>query len=60
MQGVVIVGCGFAGLSAAKALSRARVEVVVVDRTNHHRLRSQLGERLVPSKTVLHAAWGRP
>jgi NADH dehydrogenase len=33
---VVIVGCGFAGLFAAKALRRAPVEVVVVDRTNHH------------------------
>jgi NADH:ubiquinone reductase (H+-translocating) len=31
-----IVGCGFAGLFAAKALRRAPVEVVVVDRTNHH------------------------
>ena len=36
MHRVVIVGCGFAGLSAAKALRRAPVEVVVVDRTNHH------------------------
>src|SRR6185503_17065254 len=36
MHRVVIVGCGFAGLSAAKALGRAPVEVVVVDRSNHH------------------------
>jgi NADH dehydrogenase len=36
MHRVVIVGCGFAGLFAAKALQRAEVEVVVVDRTNHH------------------------
>ena len=36
MHRVVIVGCGFAGLSAAKALRRAPVEVVVIDRTNHH------------------------
>jgi NADH dehydrogenase len=33
---VVIVGGGFAGLSAARALKRAPVEVVVVDRHNHH------------------------
>jgi NADH dehydrogenase len=33
---VVIVGCGFGGLFAARALRRAPVEVVVVDRTNHH------------------------
>ena len=33
---VVIVGAGFAGLFAAKALRRANVEVTVIDRTNHH------------------------
>src|SRR5512133_2021920 len=36
MHRVVIVGCGFGGLFAARALRRAPVEVVVVDRTNHH------------------------
>lgn len=33
---VVIIGGGFAGMNAAKALSRARVRVTVVDRKNHH------------------------
>ncbi|HTU85783.1 MAG TPA: NAD(P)/FAD-dependent oxidoreductase [Solirubrobacteraceae bacterium] len=33
---VVIVGCGFGGLFAARALKRAPVEVTVIDRTNHH------------------------
>ncbi len=33
---VVIVGGGFAGLSAAKALRKAPVEIVLIDRTNHH------------------------
>lgn len=33
---VVIVGGGFGGLYAARALGRAPVEVTVVDRTNHH------------------------
>jgi NADH:ubiquinone reductase (H+-translocating) len=33
---VVIVGAGFGGLAAAQALRRAPVEVLVVDRTNHH------------------------
>ncbi len=33
---VVILGAGFAGLRVAKALRRAPVEVVVVDRQNHH------------------------
>jgi len=33
---VVIVGCGFGGLFAAKALRRAAVDVTVIDRSNHH------------------------
>ena len=33
---VVIIGGGFAGLNAAKALKRAPVDVTVVDRSNHH------------------------
>jgi NADH:quinone reductase (non-electrogenic) len=33
---VAIVGAGFGGLFAAKALGRDDVEVTVVDRTNHH------------------------
>jgi NADH dehydrogenase len=33
---VVVLGCGFGGLFAARALAGARVRVTVVDRTNHH------------------------
>jgi NADH dehydrogenase len=33
---VVIIGCGFGGLSAAKSLGRAAVDITVIDRTNHH------------------------
>jgi NADH dehydrogenase len=33
---VVIVGGGFGGLAAAKALRRAPVEVILIDRNNHH------------------------
>jgi NADH dehydrogenase len=33
---IVIIGCGFGGLEAARALAGADVEIVVVDRTNHH------------------------
>src|SRR5213083_451885 len=33
---VVIVGGGFGGLTAARALGRAPVQVTVIDRTNHH------------------------
>jgi NADH:ubiquinone reductase (H+-translocating) len=33
---VVVIGAGFAGLNAAKALAKAPVGVTVVDRKNHH------------------------
>src|SRR5512133_724692 len=33
---VVIVGCGFGGLEAARTLRNAAVEITLVDRTNHH------------------------
>jgi NADH dehydrogenase len=33
---VVVVGAGFGGLSAARALRRAPVKVTIVDRENHH------------------------
>jgi NADH:ubiquinone reductase (H+-translocating) len=32
----VIVGAGFGGLSAAQALARAEVDVILIDRQNHH------------------------
>ncbi|MDR3764223.1 MAG: NAD(P)/FAD-dependent oxidoreductase [Acidobacteriota bacterium] len=33
---VVIIGAGFAGLYAARALAGARVQITLVDRRNHH------------------------
>ena len=33
---IVIIGGGFSGLSAAKALKRANADVTLIDRTNHH------------------------
>jgi NADH:ubiquinone reductase (H+-translocating) len=33
---VVIVGGGFGGVAAAKAVKNAPVQVIVIDRTNHH------------------------
>jgi NADH dehydrogenase len=33
---VVIIGAGFGGLFAARALSKAPVSVTVIDKTNHH------------------------
>src|SRR3982750_3971851 len=36
MPRVVIIGGGFGGLSAARALRRAPVDVTILDRRNHH------------------------
>jgi NADH dehydrogenase len=33
---VLIVGGGFAGIAAARALRRADVEITLIDRRNHH------------------------
>lgn len=33
---VVIIGCGFGGLEAARALQGAEVQITLVDKTNHH------------------------
>ncbi|MBC7603009.1 MAG: NAD(P)/FAD-dependent oxidoreductase [Ramlibacter sp.] len=33
---IVIIGCGFAGLEATRALRDAQVDITLVDRTNHH------------------------
>ena len=36
MKRIVIVGAGFAGLAAAKALRNAKADVLVIDRANHN------------------------
>src|ERR1700733_11013624 len=33
---IIIVGAGFGGLGAAKALKKTQAELVLIDRTNHH------------------------
>ena len=33
---IVIVGAGFGGLAAAKALKKTPAEITLIDRTNHH------------------------
>jgi NADH dehydrogenase len=60
---VVIIGAGFGGLFAAKALRRAAVSVTVIDRTNHHLFQPLLyqvatgvlseGDIAVPTRDVL-------
>lgn len=58
---VVIVGGGFAGLSAAKALAAAPVEVTLLDRTNHHTFQPLLYEVatavLAPSEIASPIRW---
>lgn len=36
MPKVIIIGGGFAGVNAAKALKKAQVEILLLDKTNHH------------------------
>jgi NADH dehydrogenase len=33
---IVIVGAGFAGIAAARALNRCDADVIVIDKRNHH------------------------
>lgn len=33
---IIIIGCGFGGLAAAKRLARLNVKVTLIDKTNHH------------------------
>ena len=58
---VVILGGGFSGLSAAKALGRAEVDVTVVDRTNHHVFQPLLYQvataSLAPSDIAVPIRW---
>src|ERR1700676_364742 len=36
MKKILIIGAGFAGLAAAKALRHANADVLVIDRANHN------------------------
>jgi NADH dehydrogenase len=60
---VVIVGAGFGGLNAAKALARAPARITVIDRKNHHTFQPLLyqvataglspGEIAAPIRSIL-------
>ena len=58
---VVIIGGGFAGLSAAKALAGAPVEVTLLDRANHHTFQPLLYQVatavLAPSEIASPIRW---
>lgn len=36
MPHVIIIGCGFGGLAAARELANAKVSITLIDRSNHH------------------------
>ena len=54
---VVIVGGGFGGLSAAKTLRRAPVDVTVVDRRNHHLFQPLLYQVATAALSPADIAW---
>src|SRR5437899_1276763 len=54
---VVIVGSGFGGLEAAKALSRVAVDVTVIDRQNHHCFQPLLYQVATAALSPADVAW---
>src|SRR4051812_22051962 len=58
---VVIIGGGFGGLYAARALKRAKIELLVLDRTNHHLFQPLLYQvataTLAPTDIVAPIRW---
>lgn len=63
---VVIIGGGFGGLNVAKSLKKAKMEVLVIDKTNHHLFQPLLyqvaaaalspGEIATPIREVLRSS----
>ena len=54
---VVVVGAGFGGLAAARALARAPVEVVVIDAKNHHTFQPLLYQVATAALSPAAIAW---
>jgi NADH dehydrogenase len=54
---VVIIGAGFGGLEAAKALRHARVDLTVVDRRNHHCFQPLLYQVATAALSPADVAW---
>src|SRR5437879_8759609 len=62
---VVIIGAGFGGLNAARALSRAPLQITVIDRRNYHTFQPLLyqvataglspGEIAAPIRSILRS-----
>src|SRR4051794_2610158 len=54
---VVIVGAGFGGLACARALARAPVEVVLIDRRNYHLFQPLLYQVATAALSPADIAW---
>jgi NADH:ubiquinone reductase (H+-translocating) len=54
---IVIIGAGFGGLEAAKSLRRARVEIIVIDRQNHHCFQPLLYQVATAALSPADVAW---
>src|SRR5712671_4135520 len=54
---VVIVGAGFGGIEAATALSRVAVDVIVLDRQNHHCFQPLLYQVATAALSPAEIAW---
>src|SRR5262245_24677176 len=54
---VVIIGAGFGGIEAAKALRRSPVEVTIIDRQNHHCFQPLLYQVATAALSPADVAW---
>ncbi|HEX6015758.1 MAG TPA: FAD-dependent oxidoreductase, partial [Geminicoccaceae bacterium] len=54
---VVIVGAGFGGLAAAKALARTPADVVLIDRRNYHLFQPLLYQVATAALSPADIAW---
>ena len=54
---VVIIGAGFGGLEAAKALRHAAVDITIVDRQNHHCFQPLLYQVATATLSPADVAW---
>jgi NADH dehydrogenase len=54
---VIVVGAGFGGLAAARALAQAPVDVVIVDAKNHHTFQPLLYQVATAALSPAEIAW---